>query len=220
MRNPVRSETDAFYVAWGSALLIGAAIALGVLAAPLVGVALIVGALVAVLIWEFATQDPDRRRPLKEAASQGKRAPSGARRAVLVIANRTLGGHELRAQMTDRATEGAELRLVVPVLPSRVHYIATDVDQELHEARERLADALDWCQENGLRATGRVGDPIGGFSVVEDELRSFAADEVIVSTFAAGRSNWLETGILDRLEDELEIPVTHVVAGADRAAAT
>jgi hypothetical protein len=54
---------------------------------------------------------------------------------------------------------------------------------------------------------------------VEDELRSFAADEVIISTFAAGRSNWLDTGIVERLREELDIPVTHVVAGADRAAA-
>lgn len=219
MRNPVRSETDAFYLAWGSALLIGVAIALGILVAPLVGVALLVGALAGALVWEFRSNDPDRRRPLREAASEGNRGPASEERGVLVIANRTLSSDELRAQLTDRAASGAKLRIVVPILPSRVHYIATDVDTELAEARERLSEASDWCALHGVAATGRVGDPIGGFSVVEDELRSFAAQEVIISTFAAGRSNWLETGIVEQLEDELDVPVTHVVAGADRAAA-
>jgi hypothetical protein len=137
-----------------------------------------------------------------------------------VIANRTLEGVELRDRLTALAASGAELRIVAPILPSRVRYIATDVDQELSDARRRLAAALDWCRSNGIDASGKVGDPIGGFSAVEDELRSFAADEVIISTFAAGQSNWLETGIVEQLREELDIPVTHVEASPDRAAAT
>jgi hypothetical protein len=41
---------------------------------------------------------------------------------------------------------------------------------------------------------------------------------VIISTYPPGESNWLETGIVDRLRDELDVPVTHVVVQADRAA--
>ncbi len=219
MRNPIRSETDAFYVAWGGALLVGAAIALGVLVTPLAGVALLVLALGAWLVWEFRTTDPDRRRPMAEAASQGRSGPGAERRGVLVVANRTLEGDELRARLGELSAAGTELRIVAPILPSRVRYIATDVDRELAQARERLTGALAWCKANGIEASGTVGDPIGGFSAVEDELRAFAADEVIISTFAAGRSNWLETGIVEQLREELDIPVTHVVAGADRATA-
>ncbi|MCA1690439.1 MAG: hypothetical protein LC720_08465, partial [Actinobacteria bacterium] len=40
MRNPVRSETDAFHIAFGAALLIAAAAAVGVLIAPIAGVTL------------------------------------------------------------------------------------------------------------------------------------------------------------------------------------
>jgi hypothetical protein len=40
---------------------------------------------------------------------------------------------------------------------------------------------------------------------------------VIISTYPRGESNWLETGIVDRLRDELDVPVTHVVVQADRA---
>jgi hypothetical protein len=50
----------------------------------------------------------------------------------------------------------------------------------------------------------------------EDELRVFAADEVVISTYPRGKSNWLETGVVERLREELDIPVTHVVADRDR----
>ena len=40
---------------------------------------------------------------------------------------------------------------------------------------------------------------------------------MIISTYPRGESNWLETGIVDRLRDELDVPVTHVVVQAARA---
>ena len=130
---------------------------------------------------------------------------------MLVVANRTLAGEELREKLRRAAADGAQLHVVAPILPSRVHYIASDIDQELAEAHERLAAALEWARGEGLEADGKVGDPFTAFGAVEDELRFFGADEVIVSTLPPGRSNWLEAGILQRLQDELEVPITHVV---------
>jgi GABA permease len=109
--------------------------------------------------------------------------------------------------------------VVAPILASRVHYIASDVDAELAEARRRLDTALDWARAEGLRATGKVGDPNAALGAIEDELRLFGADEVIISTHPPGRSNWLETGIVERLRDELDVPVTHVVVDLEGTAA-
>ena len=129
---------------------------------------------------------------------------------MLVVANRTLPGAELRAELLRRAADGAELRIVTPILTSRVHYIASDIDSELREARSRLSEALDWARAEGVSASGVVGDPNVALGAIEDELRS-GADEVIVSTHPPGQSNWLETGIVERLHEELDIPVTHLV---------
>jgi hypothetical protein len=211
MRIPVRSETDALYVTCGIAALIAASVILGALVDPIAGVALFVGGVAGAVFWEVGTEDPDRARPLREAWSEGPRVAPAARRRVLVVANRTLAGEKLRETLRRAAAEGAELRVVAPILPSRVHYIASDVDRELEEARERLAAALAWAREEGLEADGKVGDPFTAFGAVEDELRAFGADEVIVSTLPPGRSNWLEAGILERLRDELDVPITHVV---------
>jgi nucleotide-binding universal stress UspA family protein len=211
MRIPVRSETDALYVTCGVAALIAASVILGALVDPIAGLALFAGGIAGAVFWELGTEDPDRARPLREALSEGPGGSPATRRRVLVVANRTLAGEELRETLRRAAADGAELHVVAPILPSRVHYIASDVDRELAEARERLAAALAWAREEGLDADGKVGDPFTAFGAVEDELREFGADEVIISTLPPGRSNWLEAGILQRLREELDVPITHVI---------
>jgi hypothetical protein len=219
VRNPVRSETDAFHIAYGSAAVACGAIVLGALVTPVAGVALFAGAVIGAFVWEIATKDPDRRRPLREAADTGRRFARSERRRVLVVANRTLRGETLRAELARRGRAGAELRFVAPILTSRVHYIASDVDAELRDARVRLDEALAWARAAGLEATGKVGDPNVALGAIEDELRLWGADEVIVSTHPPGKSNWLETGVLERLREELDIPVTHLVVDLERVPA-
>jgi hypothetical protein len=43
-------------------------------------------------------------------------------------------------------------------------------------------------------------------------LRLSGADEVIISTHPPGQSNWVETGMLERLREDLDVPLTHIVA--------
>jgi GABA permease len=218
MRNPVRSERDAFFIAVGSAVVLGASVAVGALIEPLVGVALFAGAIAGALFWEVATTDPDRPHPLRDAAAAGGGARGGPPR-VLVVANRTLVSDTLRAELARRARHGADVRIVVPILCSRIHYVASDIDGELRQARERLDAALAWARAEGLRVTGRVGDPSVALGAIEDELRQAGADEVVISTLPPGRSNWLETGILERLRDDLDVPITHAVVDLEPAAA-
>ncbi|MGI9098881.1 MAG: hypothetical protein ACR2H2_10395 [Solirubrobacteraceae bacterium] len=217
MRNPIRGETDAFYLAVGGSGLTGASLALGALVNPIAGGALFVGGLIGAFVWEFSTKDPDRRRPLREAAAAGRLVAASTQWRVLVVANRTLQGEHLEEILRSRAERGAELRVIAPILVSRARYIASDVDRELQEAHERLAAALAWCNEAGYEAHGKVGDPNVALGAIEDELRAFAADEVVISTLPPGKSNWLETGIVQRLREELDIPVTHVIVELDRS---
>jgi hypothetical protein len=217
MRNPIRSESDAFWLALGGSSLTGASIALGALVDPIAGAALFTGGLIGAAVWELATQDPDRRQPLREAAAAGRLATAAPGRRVLVVANRTLQGEDLAEILASRAARGAELHVIAPILVSRARYIASDVDKELQEAHVRLEAALSWANEAGYEASGKVGDPNVSFGAIEDELRNFAADEVIISTYPEGKSNWLETGIVQRLRNELDIPVTHVITDLDRS---
>jgi hypothetical protein len=215
MRNPIRSESDAFFVALGGAGLTAVSVAVGAALNPITGGALFAGGVIGALVWEISTKDPQRRRPLREAAAEGHRGAASTRQRVLVIANRTLHSEELAAILRERAGRGAELRIVAPILVSRVRYIASDVDRELRETHERLTAALAWADDAGLDVSGKVSDPNVALGAIEDELRLFAADEVVISTYPPGKSNWLETGIIARLREQLDIPVTHVIANLD-----
>ena len=213
MRNPVRSEADAFHIVVGSGAVLVAAVVVGALVTPWVGLALVAGAVAGALVWEIATRDPQRRQPLKEAMERGRTfgAAADGRHRVLVVANRTLQSAALRGEIAERAGDGADVRVIVPILCSRVHYLASDIDRELTEARIRLDDVLAWAAEHDVSVSGAVGDPNVALGAIEDELRRRAADEVLISTLPPKQSNWLETGIVTRLRDELDIPVTHLV---------
>ena len=215
MRIPVKSERDAFFLAYGTAAVLGAAVVLGVLAGPLCGVVLLAGVVIGALVWELRTRDADRPRPAREAAEA---APPGdaTRNRVLVVANETVAGQELREEIMRRADQTPEVRVVCPILPSRAHLITSDIDDELTEARVRLDQTLAWAGEHGIQATGGVSADTP-LTAAADELRRFPADEVIVSTHPQARSRWLESGLVERLRGELDIPVHHVVVDLERA---
>ena len=173
MRIPVRSETDALYATCGVGALIAASVIVGALIDPLVGVALFVGGVGGALFWELGTEDPYRAQPLREAWTEG---PHGAteRRRVLVVANRTLAGEELRETLRRAAADGAELHVVAPILPSRVHYIGLR-----HRPRAPGGSRAPRRRSGPGRArkasspTGRSATRSPPFGDIEDELREF-----------------------------------------------
>jgi hypothetical protein len=59
-------------------------------------------------------------------------------------------------------------------------------------------------------AKGEIGDA-EPLQAMEDALRLFGADEIIISTHPEGRSHWLEKGIVEGARERFEVPITHVV---------
>lgn len=210
MRPPVMSERDAFRQTAGAAVVIIVAIVVGVVAGTLAGVVVAVAALAVAVVAYLVVGGRDRRPALREAASapHPHGAPPGVRH-VLVVANEPLSGTALR----ERIGEGrVEVDVLAPVLTSRLHLGVTDVDREFAQARARLETSLAWARGHGLDARGRVGDP-STTTAIEDELRDFGADEVIVVTSGAGHQTRQEREELERLRRELDVPVTDVAAG-------
>ena len=46
---------------------------------------------------------------------------------------------------------------------------------------------------------------------MEDALRLFGADEIIISTHPEGRSHWLEQKVVESARERFAVPITHVV---------
>jgi hypothetical protein len=216
MRFPVKTETDAFRIAYGWAFLTALCLAAWALFGPAVGVALFAAALLGLIAWDLLTEDSDRRQPLREAVSAAPAVTASDCPRVLVISNETLGGRELREELLRRGEPRPELRVVAPVLPSRSHYITSDIDSELAQARRRLDQTLEWAHREGFDAAGRVGGDTPPLTAIEDELRRFSADELIISTHPPGRSHWLESGLVEQARAQLDIPVTHVIVDLER----
>jgi hypothetical protein len=70
----------------------------------------------------------------------------------------------------------------------------------------------------GIDARGYVGDHHEPQASLEDALREFPADEVIISTHPPARSRWLERGVVERAREEVPLPVTHVVVDLEAEA--
>jgi hypothetical protein len=204
VRNPFRNEADAFRlvllaVGYFGLIVIAAAIDTWVGLAVFVILTLVaIGAVVHA-----------RREPPQPAGPIRASAP-GERR-ILVIANETVGGETLRDEIRRRSEAFEErVRVVCPALMSPVRYFASDEDQARANAHARLERSLAALREAGITAEGEVGDadPIQS---IEDALRTFGADEIIISTHPEGRSVWLERGVVRAARERFDVPITHVV---------
>lgn len=211
MRMPIRSEAEAVRFVFASAAVIAISVLLGLVTTAWLGVAVFAVALVVGAIAYLRADNPDHRTPLRDAELEPH--PHGARgsmRHVLVVANETLGGAGLRDRIMPADGAAVEVDVLAPILASRVHYAMSDIDTERAEAQSRLERSLAWARANGIVARGEVGDA-NPTTALEDRLRDFGADEVIVVTHPRERETWQEHGELERLRGELDVPVTHVV---------
>jgi len=151
-------------------------------------------------------------------------APQGEAqmRRILVIANRTCPCEPLSEEIVTRAARGpTEVLIVAPALNSRIRHLFSDADAAVAAAEERLAATVESLRQSGVRATGGVGDADPA-QALEDALREFPAEELIISTHPAGLSHWLERGLLERAQERFAGPVTHIVSryGLDTAGST
>jgi GABA permease len=104
--------------------------------------------------------------------------------------------------------------VVCPALNSPLKHWVSDEDQARASAQARLDESLGSMRAVGLDATGEIGDgdPI---QAIEDAVRTFQPDELIISTHPAGRSHWLERGVVEKARERFDLPVTHVVVDLD-----
>jgi len=205
MRNPVRTEAEAFsFVIAVLALFV----AVGVVGIFLNGWAALIAFVVLAPIvgYRYFRSDPK----VVEPAVWDRSRDADGRHRILVVANETMAGRALRSEISSHQTERTELRVVVPALNSRIKHWTNEEDQARVEAQQRLERLLEGLRSQGLEAGGGIGDadPV---QAMEDALRLYSADEVIISTHPPGRSNWLEHDVVSRAQERFEVPVTHVV---------
>jgi hypothetical protein len=203
--NPLRSEAEAFKFLIASIGYFGAIVIASVAGGTWAGLSVfIVLSAVVVGWWARARREerPERTAP---------RPHAGGERRILVVANETVGGRTLRSLIMERSLDVREEVLVVtPALNSPLKHWVSDEDEARAAAQERLDQSLARLADAGVEARGEVGDgdPV---QAIEDALRTFGADEIIISTHPPGRSNWLERGVVEKARERFPVPIRHVV---------
>lgn len=211
MESPFRSEEAAFRFL----LLTIGAFALIVAAAwvnTLLGLAVFLFLSIAAIAVYVRQRGPSQPREHVEHVG-----PADVRR-VLVVANETVGGEELMQTIGDLALAGrSEFHVVSPALNSRLKTWTSDEDGARAAAEKRLDMTIERLATVGIEASGTVGD-LDPLVAIEDAVRAFHPDEILISTHPEGRSNWLERGVVQAVEERYDAPVTHVVVDLERAA--
>ena len=205
MINPFRSEAEAYRFLL---LTVGyfAAIAIAALAIDKwAGIAVFLALTLAALVYVARARNtqPRQQVPSRRGAANERR--------ILVVANETVGGSRLREEIR-RRSEGydEQVFVVTPALNSPLRHWASDEDDARAQAQKRLNASLARLREAGVDARGEVGDA-EPLQAMEDALRLFGADEIIISTHPEGRSHWLERGNVEAARERFAVPITHVV---------
>jgi hypothetical protein len=121
-----------------------------------------------------------------EAASDLNEIPPGAR---LLI---------------DAATE---VVVVVPALPSRIAWLASDTDKTREIADRRLQVVVDQVDDPETKTEGVVGadDPMLAF---EDAIADFQPHHILIGLRGHRESSWQERGLVDKVLERFGLPVT------------
>ena len=205
MRNPLRSEAEAFRFL--IAVIVCALVIVG--AAWIntwLGVAAAVLAVVGLVWWLKQEPVPGAADPPPRLAAE---SPPGEHR-VLVVANETVGGAALRETLARVVRPSSEVLVVAPALMSPVRHWTSDVDGARTAAETRLHTSVARLASNGVSVRGQIGDQ-DPMVAIEDALRTFGADEIVISTHPAGRSNWLEQDLIGKARARFALPITHCV---------
>jgi DNA-binding LacI/PurR family transcriptional regulator len=125
------------------------------------------------------------------------------RKHTLVVANQTVGGDELIELLKSKA--GEEPRRFIVICPQ------SGGEAEDGQAHERLAHTLHELEEAGLDAIGQIVHP-DPYTAIQNALRAYGADEVVISTFPETRSGWLRNDLVERVRSSTNKPVEHVVS--------
>jgi len=209
MLNPLRSEAEAFRFLIASIAYFGAIVIASVAGGTWVALGVFIALTAAVLAWWT------RARSEVQTEKTLPRPHAAGERRILVIANETVGGHTLRSAILERSLDVREEVLVVtPALNSPIRHWVSDDDGARAAAQERLEKSLAQLAAAGVEARGEVGDG-DPLQAIADALRTFGADEIIISTHPEGRSNWLERGIVEHARERFAVPITHVVVDLD-----
>ncbi len=126
-------------------------------------------------------------------------------RRILVVTTASAPRAEVDAVIRSHAGDDAEVYVVAPASKiSRLDRLTNAEDDAREDAAERARAASDAVSGESEAHVGDV-DPL---RAIEDALRVFQADEIVVLTATEAKATWLEDGLGEEVQRRFSIPVT------------
>jgi len=135
-------------------------------------------------------------------------APDAPIRRLLMVADAAVAeAGELPAEVRALIDAAAEVYVVTPSLPGRLHWLTDDVDRSRHLADERLDSVLGHMRTLGAHASGRTGDDYA-LTAFSDAVADFHPDHILIGLRSSEHANWQERGLIEKIVDRYGLPVT------------
>jgi hypothetical protein len=130
---------------------------------------------------------------------------------VLVVATAPDPSDELLEYLDKYDGDDLEVAVVAPASDvSLLEWMAEDEDRARREADRRAREAAEAEALAAKVVDVEVGDP-DAVLAVEDALRRFPADELVVVTRPKQVATWLERAILSGELQQFGLPITHLI---------
>ncbi len=130
-------------------------------------------------------------------------------RRLLVIATVEIPDAALRANVLAHAGKDAELLVVAPASGiSRLDWLTNAEDDARSDAAERAERLARAAPTDEVDTQVGDSDPV---QAIEDALRDFPADELIIATLPDEDAGWLEEGSAQAAFSRFSLPVTHLI---------
>jgi hypothetical protein len=129
---------------------------------------------------------------------------------ILVVTTAPVQGEDLRERVRD-----ADVRVVAPAADlSRLDWLANDEDEARDEAAGRAERVGRAAAPEADSVEAEIGDtdPV---QAIEDALRAFPADELLLVTRRDEDAGWLEEGTAEQALARFDLPIERVVVDAD-----
>lgn len=215
MRNPFRSELEAFHFLLLTVAAFAAIAVAGIWGGLWAGVPVFAVVTIAAVLLTLG-----RRRTERLIRTAPPHVGGEDELRVLVVANEALVDGALLEQL-GRAPAGGRLEVLVvcPALVSQVRQWTSDVDGARALAEQRLGRTLAALRAIGIEARGTVGDE-DPLRAIEDALRSFPADEIVVSSPVGERPGALGRGLVAAARERFALPIRHLAVDDGEAEAS
>jgi hypothetical protein len=128
---------------------------------------------------------------------------------ILVVTTAPVSADRLRGALPgDADPQDAEVMVVAPALhKSALRFWLSDADDAIARAEQVRCKTLDRLSDAGVAATADTGEG-STEDAIEDALKTFPADRIIVFTHAESEQRYREDLDADAVESRFRIPVT------------